>query len=127
MPFQLTVTVSPSSKMDVGSRYIVRSSAEKVTSGGAVARSMDMLVAPVPVSVITPAEESTGRSNSTVRLSETATSAAPSAGVVLCVTRAKVAQFMLIYSMSGRKNELDKYMDYPSSRTRISVRSSETR
>ena len=40
-------------------------------------------------------------------------------------TRAKVAQFMLIYSMSGRKNELDKYMDYPSSRTRISVRSSE--
>ncbi len=40
-------------------------------------------------------------------------------------TRAKVAQFMLIYSMSGRKNELDKYMDYPSSRTRVSVRSSE--
>lgn len=40
-------------------------------------------------------------------------------------TRDNVAQFLLIYSMSGRTNELDKYVDYPYSRTRISVRASE--
>lgn len=40
-------------------------------------------------------------------------------------TRERVAQFLLLYSMSGRKNELDKYVDYPYSRTRISVRTAE--
>lgn len=44
---------------------------------------------------------------------------------VLPQNRPLVAQFLLIYSMSGKRNELDKYVDYPYSRTRISVRTSE--
>jgi predicted RND superfamily exporter protein len=46
---------------------------------------------------------------------------------VLPDTREKTAQFMLLYSMAGRKNELDNYLDYPCSRTRVSVRCSERR
>jgi predicted RND superfamily exporter protein len=44
---------------------------------------------------------------------------------VLPPTREMVAQFLLIYGMSGNRNELDKYVDYPYSRARISVRTSE--
>lgn len=39
--------------------------------------------------------------------------------------RDMVAQLLLIYAMSGSRNELNKYVDYPYSRTRISVRTSE--
>ncbi|MCK6473812.1 MAG: MMPL family transporter [Planctomycetes bacterium] len=39
-------------------------------------------------------------------------------------TRNAIAQYLLIYSMSGRRNQLDRYVDYPYSRTRVSVRSS---
>ncbi len=40
-------------------------------------------------------------------------------------TRDTVADFLLLYSMSGNRNELNRYNDYPYSRTRISVRTSE--
>jgi hypothetical protein len=40
-------------------------------------------------------------------------------------TREQVAQLLLMYSMSGRKNEIDKYVDFPSSRTRLSIRTAE--
>lgn len=38
-------------------------------------------------------------------------------------SREAVAQLLLIYSMSGNRNELDKYVNYGYSRTRISIRS----
>ncbi len=44
---------------------------------------------------------------------------------LLPTTRETTAQYLLIYAMSGRRNELDKYVDYPYSRTRVSVRTSE--
>jgi predicted RND superfamily exporter protein len=44
---------------------------------------------------------------------------------VLPATRENIAQFLLLYSMSGRRNEVDKYVDYPYSRTRISVRTAQ--
>ncbi len=47
------------------------------------------------------------------------------ASYVLPASRDNVAQFLLLYSMSGRNNELDKYVNYPYSRTRLSVRTSE--
>lgn len=44
---------------------------------------------------------------------------------VLPRSREVAAQFLLIYGMSGNRNELDKYVDYPYSRARLSVRTSE--
>lgn len=40
-------------------------------------------------------------------------------------TRGEVAELLLIYSLSGNRNELNKYVDYPYSRTRMSIRTSE--
>lgn len=40
-------------------------------------------------------------------------------------TREQVAELLLIYSFSGNRNELNKYVNYPYSRTRLSIRTSE--